>query len=90
MVNIPLYIFLFIYFFFLLTFVAFFLVNIGHLVRTGTFTLASFLVTFGFLAFTAIVSWFTWILLAGTDWQQPLTVWDSGWFGGTPFDQFGP
>lgn len=88
MLTIPLYIFLFIYFFFLLTFVAFFLVNISHLARTGTFTMASFLVTFGFIALSVIILWFTWTLLNGTDWQQPLTIWNGEWSGGSSFDQF--
>ncbi|MBI5729164.1 MAG: hypothetical protein HY983_02910 [Candidatus Magasanikbacteria bacterium] len=79
MVTIPFYSVLFVYGFFLLTFTTFALFNIGHLVRTGTFTLASFFVTFLFLSATAIILWFTWNLLSGVDWTMPVPIWNAEW-----------
>lgn len=88
MLTIPLYIFLFIYFGFLLFCLFFVAVDIGNLFRTGTFTLASFFATFLFLAFVAIVIWATYTLLVDIDWQQPVLLWNNAWFGSTfPVDQ---
>lgn len=81
MVTVPLYVFLFLYFGFLLFFATFLVIGFSQLVHTGAFTLASFLVSFFFLAYTAVVLWGTAGLLAGLDWQQPVTVWNSAWLG---------
>lgn len=78
-ITIPFYSVLFVYGFFLLTFAAFALFNIGHLVQTGTFTFASFLVTFLFLAATAVIIWTTWNLLPDIDWTVPAPIWNAGW-----------
>lgn len=83
MITIPLYYALFAYFFFLALFSLLFLVNIGHLARTGTFTLLSFFVTLLFTAITIFTLWVTWKLLAGTNWQTPITVWNNAWLGNT-------
>ena len=79
MVTIPFYNVLFVYGFFLLTFITFALFDIGHLARTGTFTFASFLVTFLFLAATAILIWITWNLLPDVDWAMPMPIWNADW-----------
>lgn len=76
--TIPFYSVLFVYGFFLLTFATFTLFNIGHLARTGTFTFASFLVTFLFLAAAAIIIWTTWSLLPDVDWTMPTPIWNAG------------
>ncbi len=81
MISIPLYIFLFIYFFFLITFAAFFLINMSHLVRTGTLTLASLSATLAFLVFSAFILVATFYFLHGFDWQQPVILWNNQWFG---------
>ena len=82
MVAIPIYIFLFAYFFFLFIFLIFMLINVAHLVNTGTLTFSSFVVTFVILFLTTIILWATWNLLQGTDWQQTITVWNNSWIGG--------
>lgn len=79
MVAVPFYYILFVFGFFLLTFITFALVNIAHLVRTGTFTVASFLVTFLFLSGTAIIVWFTVYLLQNVGWTQTVPVWNGDW-----------
>lgn len=79
MVTFPFYIILFVYGFFLLAFAAFGLINIGHLVKTGTLTLTSFIATFLFLCFSTFILWATWNVLVSVDWQQPIVIWDSNW-----------
>lgn len=88
MISPPLYVFLFIYLGFLLFFTVFIFINFTHLFHTGTFTLASFLVSFFFLAYTAIVLWGTWNFLQTVDWQQPVVIWNNAWLGNTfSYDQ---
>ncbi len=82
MISIPLYPFLFAYGFFLLAAAAFFFVNIGHLVHTGTLTFASFFATFLFLAACVVVLWFTWQLTLNVNWQQMFPIWNSAWVSG--------
>lgn len=79
MVTIPFYSILFIFCFFLLTFITFSLFNIGHLVKTGTLTHASFLVTFLFLVAMVIIIWATLSLLYGVDWTMPMPIWNVDW-----------
>jgi len=81
MISIPLYVFLFIYFFFLLGFLAFFFVNISHLVHTGTMTFASFAATIIFLAFSGAILLATFYFIRDLDWQATLTLWDNRWIG---------
>ncbi len=81
MISVPLYIFLFAYFFFLLAWGVFFFVNVGHLVHTGTLTIPSFIATFLFIAFAAIVLFFTLAQLATVDWQQSVVLWNTDWLG---------
>lgn len=81
MVSLPIYIFLFIYFFFLLIFLLFILIDIAHLVNTGTLTFTSFIATFFILSLSVIILWVTWNLLQGTDWQQTITIWNGSWIG---------
>ncbi|HLD60646.1 MAG TPA: hypothetical protein VJA27_00735 [Patescibacteria group bacterium] len=81
MITIPLYFILFIYGFFLLGFSVFFFINLGHLVRTGTFTFVSFFVSCAFIVFILLVLWTTWYLLQGVNWQEPITLWNGNWLG---------
>ncbi len=48
--------------------------NIEHLIRYGETTGVSFSVTFAWLAGTALIFFFTWQLLQGTDWKQLVTI----------------
>lgn len=69
MIEIPLYIFLFLYFIFLSLFVGFYLFILYHIVMTASFTLASFMMSFFVFASTVLVLYATTELLAETDWQ---------------------
>lgn len=74
MVNIPLYVFLFIYFGFLFVFAFFSVVNLLHMFQTGGITFFSFFVTFLVMVVVIYLLFFTWFLLQGTDWQQNLEI----------------
>lgn len=88
MVSVPLYVFLFIYFFFLLAWAAFFLINVSHLVHTGTMTVASFSATIAFLAFSAVILLATFYFLKDISWQEPVILWNNQWFGSVFSDNF--
>jgi phosphatidylglycerophosphate synthase len=79
MIIIPLYVLLIVFGVFLLTALIFALVNVGHLIKTGTLTAASFTATFLFGAYTVIVIGLTLSQLAGIDWTQPVTIWNNDW-----------
>lgn len=79
MISIPFFALLFIYGFFLFGFIVFSLVNISHLVSTGTLTAPSIFVTTLYIAFSVAILFFTWANLSGTDWLQPLLVWSTAW-----------
>lgn len=81
MITIPLYTILFAYLAGVFLCAVLLLVDWLHLVRTGTFTLASLIVTIVALAGTAIIFWATWYWLQGTVWQTPVTLWDNTWLG---------
>ena len=49
-------------------------VDVYHMVRFGTFGIANFFAFFLFLAGTAVIMWWTWTALQGTDWTQPLVA----------------
>lgn len=78
-ITIPLYFFLYAYFFLVGLFLLFFFINIRHLFYTGSVTLVSFFITFITLAFAVITVYLTWHLLGGVDWQQGITVFDKSW-----------
>lgn len=77
--TVPLYTFLFVYGFFLLAFSALSLVNVGHLIKTGTFTFGSFFVTLLFVFFTAGVLFITLNALSQFSWTEPVAIWNAGW-----------
>jgi len=79
MLSVPLYIFLFVYFFFLLIFAAFSLINILHITQTGSMTLVSFIITFITMALTVGVFYATWWLLKDVDWQTQAVLWNAEW-----------
>ena len=82
LITLPLYILFFLYLIFLAIFAGFSIVNIYHVVATGTFTLPSFLITFFISALTVVTLYFTWYLLQDINWQQPMTLFDSAWIAG--------
>lgn len=83
MVIVPLYIFLVIYLFFVFGGAVFFLINIKHLIHTGTLTLSSFAVSVVFIGLTVLILAGSAALLSAVDWHQGLTLWNSAWMGGT-------
>lgn len=80
MLAIPLYIFFGLYLLLFAVFVLFFIINIAHLVQTGSLTFVSFLVTFIFCASIALLLYATVNLLAETDWQQEIIIFNQEWF----------
>lgn len=82
MFEIPLYIFLFIYFGFLFIFFIFSMVNFYHIVSTASFTMESFITTFFIFSLTILTLYFTWYLLSGTNWQTMVPLFNSDWFNG--------
>lgn len=48
--------------------------NIEHLIHYGETTGVSFGVTFAWLAGTVLIFFFTWQLLQGTNWKQPIVI----------------
>ncbi len=82
MIIISFYVILFLYAFFLLAFLIFTMINIGHLVSTGTFTTTSFAATFLFITYSVIILGLTWFQVAEIDWQQQVTIWNPTWLSG--------
>lgn len=78
-IAIPLFFFLYAYFFLVGLFLLFFFINIRHLFYTGSVTLVSFFITFVTLAFAVITIFLTWQFLDGVNWQQTITVFDKSW-----------
>jgi len=79
MVTIPLYIILFIYLAYLAVIFLFSYVNLSHLFRNGALTVISFLITFLVIVLAITTLYFTFVFLSGTDWTQPLTLWNNNW-----------
>lgn len=79
-ISIPLYIFLFIYFGFLVIFFLFVGINFFHIIKSGTLTFTNFLITALAAATTIFILFGTFQLLQGTDWQQTITLFNANWF----------
>lgn len=58
----------------------FFLVNLLHLVHTGTLDFWSGVATLLVAAFTVLILSMSWAYLETLDWQQPIVIWNSGNF----------
>lgn len=76
---VPLFYFLIVYGIFLIIFTIFSIINLAHLHHTGALTFISFLFTLLMTALTVATFFFTYILLAPTDWQTPVTLFSSQW-----------
>lgn len=85
-IQLPLYVFLFIYFAFLAIFALFVVINFFHIYSSGTLTLVNFCVTVSIAAITVFILFATFQSLQGTDWQQTLHLFNPQWFGGTQLD----
>ena len=79
MLTVPLYFTLFLLLFFLLAWTVLMIINLNHLLRTGTFNFTSFLITVILIIFSAAVLLSTFLLLKDTNWQEPITLWNSAW-----------
>lgn len=79
MVTIPLYTLLFIYILYLAIFMTFSVINFYHIVTSGSFTTASFTISFFVFALTILTLYFTWFLLQYVNWQQPITLFNLDW-----------
>ena len=81
-IHIPLYILLFIYLAVNIIFALFIVINVGHILATGSYTITALL--FSVFIFAAIlIIWATTIaLLHGVNWSTTIKIFDSGWFTG--------
>lgn len=82
MITIPLYVFLFLYLAFLCVFLVFSFVHIYHIFATASFTLASFTMTLFIMVLTIYTLYFTFQLLVGLGWTQPVTLFSADWLPG--------
>ena len=82
MFEIPLYIFLFIYFGLMVIFFIFSMVNFYHIVTTASFTMTSFIVSFFIFSLTILTLYATWYLLNNTDWQTTVPLFNTEWLNG--------
>ncbi len=74
MIEIPLQIFLFVYVIYLGIFAFFFIVNLLHLIGTGTFTKPVMILTFALIAASLMIFEITGELLSTVDLSQPLAI----------------
>ncbi len=79
MLTVPLSLFFYLYLAFLAVFVIFFLINLAHLIGTGTITIISAGITIAVVIFCAFILSFTWNFLQTVDWQTPVVLWDTTW-----------
>ncbi|MDO8499865.1 MAG: hypothetical protein Q7S66_04365 [bacterium] len=79
MFILPLYLFLFAYFAFLLLFLTFAFFNVGHIVHTGSMTGVSFAVTLVSMVLTVFIFYATYLLLMEVDWQTIAITIDLQW-----------
>ena len=80
--SLPLYVFLFLFFGFLLIFLIFFFIDVYHLFETSSLTLTSLAVTILVFAVSALTLFITWYLLQNVNWKIPITLFDSSWITG--------
>lgn len=79
-ITIPLFIFLILYGLFLVVFAIFSLINITHIINTGSSSWASLLITFLIIALTILIFFGTWYFLRHTDWSYTVTIFNYEWF----------
>jgi hypothetical protein len=80
LIAIPLYFFLYAYYFLIFIFLMFYFLNIKHLFFTGSVNLLSFFITFVTLALATLIVFFTWQQLDNVNWQQTITLFNQDWF----------
>lgn len=80
--QIPLYIFLFTYFAFLVIFAFFIIINFYHIFSSGVLTVVNLTITIFVLGATVFGLFGTQQLLVDTDWQQSVTLFNSAWVTG--------
>ena len=77
--SLPLYVFLFLFFGFLVIFTIFVLVALYRLFETAALTLTSLFVTILVFAVSALTLFAVWYLLQDVNWQTQITIFDSSW-----------
>lgn len=85
MFEIPLYIFLFIYFGLMAVCFIFSMVNFYHIVTTASFTMVSFIISFFIFSLTILTLYATWYLLTDINWQTMVPLFDLDWLDGVLF-----
>lgn len=81
MIDIPLYIFLFMFFIVLAIFAAYYLIIIYHIVHSASFTLETFFMTFFVFACAAFLLYGVADILQVVNWQETVFTIDLGIFG---------
>jgi len=77
--TLPLYVFLFAFFGFLLIFAIFYFINIYHLFESNSLTITSLAITILTFAVSALTIFVLWYLLQDVNWKTAITVFDSAW-----------
>ena len=77
MVEIPLYVVLFLFFIFLAIFAAFYIMISYHIIASASFTLASFLMSFLIFVCTFLTLYAITELLVDVDWTQTMFSFDT-------------
>ncbi len=82
MLIVELSLFFYLYLIFLVIFVLFFLIDLAHLINTGTITIASTLVTVAVSIFCLFILSLTWNFAQTVDWHTTVVIWDTRWISG--------
>jgi len=77
--TLPLYVFLFAFFGFLLIFAIFYFINIYHLFESNSLTITSLAIIILTFAVSALTIFVLWYLLQDVNWKTAITVFDSAW-----------
>jgi hypothetical protein len=72
LITIPLYVALFVFWFWAVFSVIFFLLNVYHLAKSASLTFTSFVMTCLIAASVAFILFGSWFLLQETNWQAPI------------------
>lgn len=80
--SLPLYIFLFAFFGFLIIFLIFIFIGLYRLFETAALNLTSLALTILVFSVSALSLFATWYLLQDVNWQTQITIFDSSWITG--------
>ncbi len=77
MIEIPLYVILFLFFIFLAIFAGFYIMIMYHIIASASFTFGSFIVSFLIFTLTMLTLYAVTELLSGVDWREPFFSFDT-------------